>query len=152
MWIDGYSDVTILTRQECMHLLGTTTLGRVGASIDALPVILPIHFALIDESVLFRTLPGTKLDAATRDTVIAFQADAYEPVDGTGWSVLVQGITSAVRDHHGDVPAINVPIKPWAGVEPHHRLVRLDTTNVTGRHFRIVGEKTSVEFPDAPRL
>jgi uncharacterized protein len=148
---DRYSEVTVLTRQQCLQLLGSSAVGRIGASIDALPVILPVHFALFDESVLFRTLPGTKLDAATREAVIAFQADAYQP-GGMGWSVLVQGLTSAIRDRDGDARTSSIPIKPWVGVEPHHRLVRLDTTNVTGRRFRIAGEGAAADFPDAPQL
>lgn len=59
----------------------------IGASVSALPVIFPVHFALFEESVLFRTAPGTKLDAATIGAVVAFQADAREPFGESHWSV-----------------------------------------------------------------
>lgn len=81
--------MTILTRPECLELLSQAPVGRIGASIDALPVILPVHFGLFEESVLFRTIPGTKLDAATLGAVVAFQADGRELRDGTYWSVLL---------------------------------------------------------------
>ena len=71
--------------------------------------LLPVHFALFGDSVLFRTVPGTKLDAATIGAVVAFQADAYDLVDGTGWSVLLQGIATAVRDEDEDAGARSKP-------------------------------------------
>src|SRR5208283_4269220 len=108
MWANGDSDVTILTRPECLELLSQVSLGRIGASIDALPVILPVHFALFGESVLLHTIPGTKLDAATLGAVVAFQADAHEPVRGSWWSVLLQGIASAVSDEWDDAHARSV--------------------------------------------
>jgi nitroimidazol reductase NimA-like FMN-containing flavoprotein (pyridoxamine 5'-phosphate oxidase superfamily) len=149
---DNQTDVTILTRAECLMLLAQASIGRIGASIGALPVILPVHFAVHEESVLFRTIPGTKLDAATIGAVVAFQADAYEPLDGTGWSVLLQGIASEVSDEEGNALARSVPIRSWVGMESNHRLVRIGVANVSGRQFRTAGEGPAVEFPDAPRL
>src|ERR1035438_10129986 len=88
--------VEVLSRAECLELLSHAAIGRVGVSIDALPVILPVHFALFGDSVLFRTVPGTKFDAAAVGAVLAFQADSYEPESPTAWSVLLQGIASEV--------------------------------------------------------
>jgi nitroimidazol reductase NimA-like FMN-containing flavoprotein (pyridoxamine 5'-phosphate oxidase superfamily) len=152
MWASEDSDVTSLTRPECLELLSRVSVGRIGASIDALPVVLPIHFALFGESVLFRTVPGTKLDGATIGAVVAFQADAPEPLDGSHWSVLLQGTASAVGDDWDQAQARSVWIKPWLGAKEHHRLVRLEATNITGRRFRIAGEGPSVDLPDAPPL
>jgi uncharacterized protein len=152
MWADEDSNVTILAPPECMEYLRRVTVGRIGVSIDALPVIVPVHFALFENSVLFRTIPGTKFDAATVGAVVAFQADAEEPLGGTHWSVLLQGFASAVTDRPVDLGARSIPIKPWTGVQREHRLVRVEATNVSGRRFRIAGEGPSVEFPDAPRL
>lgn len=146
------SDVTDLGRSECLELLNLVSVGRVGASVNALPVIFPVHFALFEESVLFRTAPGTKLDAATIGAVVAFQADAREPFGESHWSVLLQGTASDVTDDSDQAEARSVWIKPWAGIKEHHHLIRLEATNVTGRRFRIVGEGPSVELPDAPTL
>jgi nitroimidazol reductase NimA-like FMN-containing flavoprotein (pyridoxamine 5'-phosphate oxidase superfamily) len=148
-------DVTSLGRSECLELLSQVSVGRIGASIDALPVIFPVHFALFGESVLFRTVPGTKLDAATIGAVVAFQADAQEPLDGNPWTVLLQGIASAVTDEWDQSQARSVRIKSWLGIDDHHHhhhLVRLEATNITGRRFGIAGEGPSVELPDAPTL
>ena len=149
---DNQPGVAILTRTECFKLLAQASIGRIGASIGALPVILPVHFATYEESVLFRTVPGTKLDAATLGAVVAFQADAYEPLGGTGWSVLLQGIASEVSDDEGDALARSIPIGTWVGMGSNHRLMRIGVANVSGRRFRIAGEGPAVEFPDAPPL
>ena len=54
-----------------------------------LPVILPVNDFVFDHGVLFRTAAGTKLDAAVRGIVVAFEADAYDPGGRAGWSVLL---------------------------------------------------------------
>ncbi len=152
MWSNPDSDVTDLGRSECLELLSQESVGRIGASIDALPVIFPVHFALFGESVLFRTVPGTKLDAATIGAVVAFQADAQELLDGNHWSVLLQGIASAVSGEWDQSQTRSVWIKSGLGVKDHHHLVRLEATNIMGRRFRIAGEGPSVELPDPPVL
>ena len=146
------TEVTTLTRPECLEFLSQVSIGRVGASIGALPVILPVHFALFESSVLFRTTPGTKLDTATIGAVIAFQADAYEPTGDAGWSVLLQGVASVVNAEEDQSRAASVPIKPWSSVQSGMHLVSVEATNVSGRRFRIAGEGPQVELPDAPRL
>ena len=87
-----------LTADECLTLLTSVPVGRVGLSIDALPVVLPVNFAVIDGNIVFRTVAGTKFDAATTGAVLAFEADRYAPSDPSGWSVLVQGVAVPVTD------------------------------------------------------
>ena len=152
MWSNSDPDVTNLVPSECLELLSQVSVGRIGASIDALPVIVPVRFALFGESVLFRTVSGTKLDAATIGAVVAFQADAQGPVDESHWSVLVQGVASTVTDEWDQTEKTTAWIESWLGVEKHHHLVQLNTTNITGRRFRIAGEGPCVDLPDPPRL
>ena len=83
---------------QCLDLLASRRVGRVGISIGALPVILPVNYAVFDHGVLFRTAAGTKLDAAVRGIVVAFEADAYDPDGRAGWSVLLVGKASEVSD------------------------------------------------------
>ena len=44
----------------------------------ALPAVLPLNFALYGRRILFRTGQGTKLDAAVRHSVVAFEADWFD--------------------------------------------------------------------------
>ena len=85
-----------LSRARCLELLATAGLGRVGVSLRALPVILPVRYAVIGGRVVFRTAPGSKLTAATRRSVVAFEADRHDPCGAWGWSVLVQGVAAEV--------------------------------------------------------
>lgn len=45
----------VLDRDQCMALLATATLGRVGLSAGALPTVLPVNFLLQDDRILDRT-------------------------------------------------------------------------------------------------
>lgn len=65
----------VLSPNDCLNLLATVSVGRVGVTIDALPVVLPVNFSLLDRAVVFRTVPGTKLDAATAGMGVVFEAD-----------------------------------------------------------------------------
>jgi len=128
-------DISILDRQECLALLAQVDVGRLGISIDALPVILPVHFTLDGESVVFRSVTGSKLDAATVDTVVAFQADRYEPEGLSGWSVLLQGVATTATDEATHRRAASVTIPRWTTPDGDHRLVRVMATTIHGRRF-----------------
>ena len=88
----------VLDRAACLRLLEQTTLGRVAVTVGALPAVLPVNYRLVDGRIVFRTSEGSKLDAATRNAVVAFEVDEMEPVGHTGWSVMVTGLTREVTD------------------------------------------------------
>src|SRR5262245_9892659 len=88
----------VLSREDCLRLLGTARLGRVAASSGALPIILPVNFCFDGLQILIRTGRGTQLDAATRNTVVAFEADEIEPAWNAGWSVTVTGFARRLSD------------------------------------------------------
>lgn len=126
----------ILERQACLELLRHASIGRVGISIDALPVVLPLQFVLSGQAVLVHTVPGTKLDAALIGAVVAFQADAGDPVAGTHWSVLVQGMATEHETGPGH-RRVDSGAVPWMAADRKPRLVRIDATLVSGRLFRL---------------
>src|ERR1022692_2407023 len=148
MWENEFSDTTILTKSECFERLSQVSLGRIAISIDALPVILPVHFVLSDESVLFPTVTGSILDSATTGTVVAFQADAQESLSGDFWSVLLQGIALSVSDGPGHTKGRAIPLESRPDLQRKLHMVRIEATIVSGRMFRVAGEGPSVELPD----
>jgi hypothetical protein len=130
----------VLNRQQCLELLATVPVGRLGVSIKALPAILPVNFVLVDAQILFRTIPGTKLDAAAAGAVVAFEADGFDPDGGSGWSVLVQGVCSEVTDLDSLAQLAGVRLEPWAfGPGVADRLVRVETSFISGRRFHRAG-------------
>ncbi len=131
-----------LNRIECLALLEHARLGRVGVSVDALPVILPVFLAMIDDVVVFRTVPGTKLSAASNGAIVALEVDAFDETSGLGWSVLVRGIANELSDA-GRAAAARARLAPsWIGDAPEH-FVEVSADLVTGR--RLAGGQ-----PDAP--
>ena len=143
------SEVT-LTRAECLECLKGATVGRIGASVKALPVIMPVQFVVHGESVFFTTIPGSTLDAATIDAVVAFQADSYRAPLDTGWSVMLQGIASAVDEGDPDVPPIDHVAAGHNGAGPHPRLVRLDATTLSGHRLQMPGDDEPRPRPGPP--
>lgn len=124
-----------LSRPECLRLLGTVPLGRVGLSVGALPVVLPVNFCLVEETIVFKTVPGTKLDAATAGAVVAFEADGYEPDGSAGWSVMVQGVAAEITDPVELAAARALSLRAWGTGEAAERYIRLARAVLTGRRF-----------------
>ena len=113
-----------------MELLASCQVGRVGASIGALPVILPVNYVVFDHGVLIRTAAGTKLDAAVRGIVVAFEADAYDPDGRAGWSVLLVGKASEVSHPLMLERAEAVAMSPWPGAEGHLHYVHIKAERI----------------------
>ena len=124
----------ILDRDECLHLLATARLGRVGITSGALPVILPVNFRLEDERIVFRTGRGTKLDAATRGAVVAFEVDTMDPLEHTGWSVMVTGVARQITDEDELERVHPDKIARWAPTGDGC-VVSVSTEIVTGRRL-----------------
>jgi nitroimidazol reductase NimA-like FMN-containing flavoprotein (pyridoxamine 5'-phosphate oxidase superfamily) len=126
----------ILDRGHCLGLLRTVPVGRVGLSINALPVVLPVNFAYDAERerIIIRTSEGGKLRAALLGAIVAFETDQIDPVSHTGWSVLVRGKSSLVTDPHDLERLRRLPLRPWANEQTDH-WVAISTDLVTGRRI-----------------
>ena len=104
-----------LTREECLQLLRIAQVGRVGVSLGALPIILPVNFAVLDGGIVFRTTGGTKpLATAAAGTVVAFEVDHYGPDGRSGWSVLVQGVARTLDSAEQRAAADEADLESWA--------------------------------------
>jgi uncharacterized protein len=124
----------VLDREECLRLLDRATLGRVGVTAAALPSVLPVNFRLAGDRIVFRTGAGTKLAAATRNAVVAFEVDDIDPVQHTGWSVIVTGVARPVVDPE-DLARLNgLGIARWAAGDDGH-VVEVSLEIVSGRRI-----------------
>lgn len=88
----------VLSRRECIDLLSSAPIGRVVFTDHALPAVQPVGFRLDGEDIVIHTGAATKLAAATRDAVVAFEADEFDSQGRTGWSVTAVGRARAVSD------------------------------------------------------
>lgn len=126
--------LVMLDRDECLRLLGTSTLGRIGLTTGALPAVLPVNFWFDGKQILIRTGAGTKLAAATRDAVVAFEVDDMDPVRHTGWSVMVTGIAHHLTDPADLDRVADLPVARWAPRGGGH-VVAIDPELISGRRI-----------------
>ena len=131
----------VLDRAACFGLLGTVPVGRVGLSMAALPVVLPVNFVLCrppwqtDAVVMIRSGEGSKVDAALAQHVVAFEIDGFDAVARSGWSVIVQGLTRVLVDDEEIAWAEALPLESWANASADS-FIELSTDVVRGRRFR----------------
>jgi nitroimidazol reductase NimA-like FMN-containing flavoprotein (pyridoxamine 5'-phosphate oxidase superfamily) len=124
-----------LSPDDCLRLLGSVKVGRVGLSIDALPVVLPVNFSLLDGDIVIRSVEGTKFHAAAERAVLAFEVDGYD-LDGTnGWSVLVQGVSRVVDESPELLRVGGLKLESWALDGTADRFIRIAASRVSGRRF-----------------
>jgi nitroimidazol reductase NimA-like FMN-containing flavoprotein (pyridoxamine 5'-phosphate oxidase superfamily) len=128
------SHLAELNRETCLHLLRTATVGRVGVSIDALPAVFPVFLTVLDGAVVFRTVPGTKLAAASNGSIVAVEADEFDPDTGEGWSVLVRGVAREMLRDKRAAAARRSLERTWIDDAAEH-LIEVSTDLVTGRRI-----------------
>lgn len=124
----------LLNEEQCLALLETGQVGRVGVSVGALPAIFTVNFALNDRDIVFKTAEGTKLAAAASHAVVAFQCDRFDPEQRTGWSVLVVGRAIPVEDPDEIAQLDGLGLDPLAAGERRH-YVRVSSEFVSGRRI-----------------
>jgi uncharacterized protein len=124
----------VLPRGQCLRLLRRATVGRVAVNVAGVPAAFPVNFALLDDDIVFRTSPGTKLSAAIEGAVVGFEVDRIDPVFESGWSVLIQGPSSVIADDDELLRVRRLHLRAWApGERPH--FVRIRSESVSGRRF-----------------
>ena len=131
----GTDGLEVLAEDECLALLASAEVGRVGVVVDGQPLIFPVNHVLDGRNIVVRTDSGTMLHAASLARV-AFEADGFDAGARSGWSVLVQGIGYDVTDAVDTTSEHlqTVPVSPWApGTRP--RLLRIDVGTISGRRF-----------------
>jgi uncharacterized protein len=124
----------VLDRDECLRLLAQATLGRVGMTSRALPAVLPVNYWLGEAGIVVRTGVGSKLDAAVRNAVVAFEVDDFDPIDHSGWSVVVTGVAREVTDHDELASLRNAPLTRWAP-KGEDRVVVISADMISGRRI-----------------
>jgi nitroimidazol reductase NimA-like FMN-containing flavoprotein (pyridoxamine 5'-phosphate oxidase superfamily) len=122
----------VLGREECLALLGSAPIGRIVFTDRALPAVQPVSFAVSGGDIVIRTAPGSKLAAAARNAVVAFEADEFDPVAGTGWSVVVTGEARVVSEA-GELERLRaLPLPVWVPGDRGHYLA-ITAELVSGR-------------------
>ena len=97
-------------------------------------MIFPVNYVFDQDLVIFRTDPGSKLDAATERELVAFEVDATDEATRTGWSVVVRGTLADITDpaHRGMLRAL-----PSTRGHPATRPGTFVRASISGRRIRI---------------
>jgi len=123
-----------LTRSECLSLLADGVVGRVVFTDNALPTVQPVNYLLDGEEIVFRTANGSKLAAAPRNAVVAFQLDEFDTNARSGWSVLGVGEAYEVVDPARLTELADLQTDPWVRGHDVHTL-SIPLTIITGRRL-----------------
>ncbi len=128
--------MTPLTEQECIELLRTTTVGRIGFVADGRVQIIPVNFLTDGRDIVIRTDPEGPLSAlpSSRE-LVAFEVDHHESLAATGWSVLVNGPVTTMTMAELDAVLGASTRRPWAEGDRSLPL-RLSSQLLTGRRVR----------------
>jgi uncharacterized protein len=126
--VDLLGGTEVISREDCLQLLGQESVGRLGVVVDGQVEILPVNYGMDGDSIVFCTNAGRKLTGILTGEA-TFEVDGFERSDRAGWSVVVHGpsenITSARR------PSLEHTADPWTG--PKDFLVRITPRSITGR-------------------
>ncbi|GAA0448558.1 DUF1918 domain-containing protein [Streptomyces olivaceiscleroticus] len=100
--------------EECRRLVSSHGVGRLALSTADGPQVLPVNYALVDDTVVYRTAPGT-VTAAAVGKVAALQVDHVDEAMSRGWSVLMVGPARLVTGPAAEELDSRAPSLPWAG-------------------------------------
>jgi nitroimidazol reductase NimA-like FMN-containing flavoprotein (pyridoxamine 5'-phosphate oxidase superfamily) len=132
--IEGWTWLEHLSTADCWEFLGSTPVGRIGVLNDSAPEIYPVNHVLDGDTILFRTDPGSKLRGLLRSPAVCYQVDGIEPVDATGWSVLVKGRAVELHDPDELRHAATLSLRYWTIGDKAH-WIRIVPDEITGRRI-----------------
>jgi hypothetical protein len=125
-----------LSRWESLRLLGSVSYGRIVFTSQALPAVRPINHIVDDGAVIVRTHLGAEV-LANVGVVVAYEADEIDPDEHTGWSVIVTGLATLVRDPD-EAARYERLLRPWVNGQ-RNQVLRIQPELVTG--YRLAAEE-----------
>ncbi|MFI7694730.1 pyridoxamine 5'-phosphate oxidase family protein [Nonomuraea sp. NPDC049655] len=128
------SGLQVLSEEECFLLLSSMPIGRIVFTDRALPAVQPVNFCLDGRSIVIRTATGSKLAAATRRAVVAFEADDFDAGRRTGWSVTAVGHAREVTEAAELARLAELPLTTWAPGDRDHYIV-VEAEQISGRRI-----------------
>jgi len=129
-----HAGLEILSFGDCLRLLDSVPVGRIGFFADGEIVILPVNHLMDGQDVIFRTGAGSKLSSVGSKHLVSFEADSYDARTRSGWSVVVSGFTEVVESDAEIRRFSDLGLDAWARTaEDVPTWIRIRPTAVTGR-------------------
>lgn len=118
---------------DCLQLVGEQGVGRLAFDDGRGPAIVPMNYTFHGGILHMRTDDGSKLEAADRRGLAAFEIDVVDLERAEGWSVVIRGrLRRMVAPEGAGYPGEPEPIAD--GDRKH--LMGLVPTSITGRELR----------------
>jgi nitroimidazol reductase NimA-like FMN-containing flavoprotein (pyridoxamine 5'-phosphate oxidase superfamily) len=128
-----HAGLEILPFDQCLRLLGSVPVGRVGFFADGEMVILPVNHVVDGQDLVFRTARGSKLSAAEGQDLFCFEADHYDEHTRAGWSVVITGRAELVYEESEIQRLSRHDLHPWVTAADRPFWIRIRATSVSGR-------------------
>lgn len=127
---------TELSVWECRDLLSTHGVGRLAVPMESGPLIVPVNYGVVGESIVFRTAPDA-VPSQAAGAQVGFEVDRIDGAFSQGWSVLVCGFARTVTDPDA-VRRLeeHVCSTPWVGGQ-RELWIRIDPHSITGRRITV---------------
>jgi nitroimidazol reductase NimA-like FMN-containing flavoprotein (pyridoxamine 5'-phosphate oxidase superfamily) len=105
-----------ISPHECEDLLRSGVIGRVALSTPDGPLIIPVNYTVVDDTIVIRTSAYSALATYGRDAMLAFEVDHLDQERRSGWSVVARGRAwgETDADELARIRAKTSP-RPWAG-------------------------------------
>ncbi|WP_329281864.1 helix-turn-helix domain-containing protein [Streptomyces sp. NBC_01451] len=131
----GYAPrFTELSKAECTELMSTHGVGRLAVSTALGPVIVPVNYSVVEDTIVFRTAHDATPSLAS-GCLVAFEVDRIDDAFSQGWSVLARGYAHTVTDIGEQRRLAELAYsEPWAGGR-RDVWVRIEPYAVTGRRI-----------------
>jgi uncharacterized protein len=128
-----------LTRDDCLRLMASVSMGRIIYTRQALPAVELVNFALDHGDIVIKTDGDGKLAAATRHTVVAFETDCLD-AEQAGWSVTAIGPSREVTDPEDIGRLQKIALSSWTqGMR--EQFIRVSPEMLNGRRLRAHGQE-----------
>src|SRR5208282_5762984 len=110
-----------LDEEECLRLIGSGGVGRIGFSGRYGPTVMPVNYRLYDRTIVIRTAQDSATDEDLRTGIadaefkVAFEIDDFDTTARTGWNVLIQGSAHHVESDAERAAVAGAGVDPWPG-------------------------------------
>lgn len=136
MFRDQRTGIEVLDRDRCLELLAAGSVGRVAVIAGREPVIFPVNYALHEDCIVFRSAPGTKVQAVDWGTRVSFEIDDLDPVAREGWSVVAVGRAEEICSAREVARVAEATgLETWAAGE-HDHWISITPERLSGRRVR----------------
>jgi nitroimidazol reductase NimA-like FMN-containing flavoprotein (pyridoxamine 5'-phosphate oxidase superfamily) len=128
--------ISKLMPAECRRLIAPGGVGRIAFGTISGPVVVPVNFAVLADTIVIRTAEGTIIDGHA-DEQVALEVDHIDEALCQGWSVLVRGPAHRVA-HPAELHRLQEDAVVWAWPGGERQVyVRILPSEITGRRIKL---------------